>query len=91
MIIAGCLCSGSQGWACSERLLGGLPAPLPLSKLTESSSVPAKLKKDVLSPGWREVLCLQRTNRAQLPGLMGIITSFILLTLSLGGFHRKQA
>ena len=45
--------------------MGGLPAPLPLSRLTERSSVPAKLKKDVLSPGWREVLCLQRTNRAQ--------------------------
>lgn len=64
--------------------MGGLPAPLPLSRLTERSSVPAKLKKDVLSPGWREVLCLQRTNRAQPPGLLWIITSFILLTLSPG-------
>lgn len=70
-------------------LLGQLPEPLLLSRLTESSSVPLKFKKDMPSPGWREALCLQRTE----PGTWLNVDHhlFYLAHLSPRGFQQKQA
>lgn len=76
-----------------------MPTLLPLGLLTCTTAAEQADRKLFCSSEVQEGCAIARLvgsavpaeNRAQPPGLMRIITSFILLTLSPGGFHQNQA